>query len=110
MYWIRTPEASELDVLKVDPQARVMAFWYTTVLPAIEHLHQSFGLKRFFVLEATCLLAEGVTYDMIHEETKAFPAGLFGYGNYVKSREQYVSWHGTKGLAVSSQWCREWSS
>ena len=61
-----------------------MMFWYTTVLSALRQLELSHGVQRAFVVEGTCLLAAGVTYEAVDAETKGWPASLFGYGNYQK--------------------------
>ena len=103
VYWLRTPEASELDVFNTDPITRVMFCWYTTVLPAMEELFLSRKVQRAFVVEDTCLLAAGVTCDIVDAATNDWPATLFGYGNYQK-KGRGLNWHGSKGLSVTAPW------
>jgi hypothetical protein len=83
-----------------------MMFWYTTVLPALRPLELTQSMQSAFVVEDTCLLAAGVTLEVLAAETQGWPASLFGYGNYEKHGER-LSWHGTKGLYVTAPWCRE---
>ena len=82
VYWLRTPGPDELESLSKDPKARVMMFWYSTVLPALKMLNSEWGVEEAFVLEDTCLLASGVTFADVYKETKPWPASIFGYGKY----------------------------
>jgi hypothetical protein len=69
IYLLSTPGATELDQLNDDPKKRVMMFWYATVLPALLFLETHHGIKRAFVVEDTCLLAPGVTFQDVDEAT-----------------------------------------
>jgi hypothetical protein len=69
IYLLSTPGATELDQLNYDPKKRVMMFWYATVLPALLFLETHHGIKRAFVVEDTCLLAPGVTFQDVDEAT-----------------------------------------
>jgi hypothetical protein len=104
VYWLRTPDATELDKWNDDPKKRVMMFWYTTVLPALLILEMEYGDSCAFVVEDTCLLAPGVTYDDVVRATRGTAASLFGYGGYAIGKKG-LQWHGTKGLFVTARWC-----
>ena len=45
IFWLRTPDANELDQLNDDPKKRVMMFRYTIVLPALLQLEINHGTR-----------------------------------------------------------------
>jgi hypothetical protein len=104
VYWLRTPDPSELDPLNDDPKKRVMMFWYTTVLPALLVLENTKSISRAFVVEDTCLLAPGIVFDDVERATRDTRASLFGYGRF-DDGPRGPQWHGTKGLCVTAAWC-----
>ena len=45
IYWLRTPDAPELDPYNMGQEKRCMMFWYTTVLPALRKLELEQGVR-----------------------------------------------------------------
>ena len=83
LFWLRTPGPSELDIAcgtSVNPKARVMLFWRTTVLPAVKKLAELTGCQDFLICEGNVVLADDVDFSTVAVCIQK-PASVWGYGN-----------------------------
>ena len=78
IFWVRTPSGEELDKFDEDATKRCMMFWYATVLPCLQTLHDGWDTCEAFVVEDTFLCNEGVTFDKIYQVTHNKGSGVFG--------------------------------
>ena len=107
IFWVRTPSGEELDTFDEDATKRCMMFWYATVLPCLQTLHDEWGTCEAFVVEDTFLCNEGVTFDRVYEVTHNNGSGVFGYGGYKHKKDRTPAWHGSKGFYLTRSWWEE---
>ena len=62
IYWLRTPEACELDRITPDAKKRCMVYWLTTVAPALQEFWTRLGGTMAMVVEDTSMPREDVKY------------------------------------------------
>jgi hypothetical protein len=103
VYWLRTPEAHDLDAIDTDSKKRVMMVWYTTVLPVLHKMQQLFDVQRACVFEDTCILAPDVHFDDVCNATSDYSGSLFGYGLH-EMRDGELNSFGTKALCITKEW------